>query len=89
MNARVTDTSSLTARIARSSTMTNREGQTVLFFAAQSGRAAVVRFLLEHGATVDAMGDSGEALLNAARSNVEVANLLRTAMSKGIAPVTR
>ena len=79
---------SLTARIARLSTMTNREGQTVLFFA-QSGRAAVVRFLLEHGATGDAMGDSGEALLNAARNNVEVTNLLRTAMSRGIAPVTR
>ena len=37
VNARITDTTSLTARIARASTMTNREGQTALFFAAQSG----------------------------------------------------
>ena len=56
LNARVTDTSSLTARIARSSTMTNREGHTALFFAAQSGRGAVVRFFLEHGASVNTMG---------------------------------
>jgi hypothetical protein len=31
VNARITDTTSLTARIARASTMTNREGQTTLF----------------------------------------------------------
>src|SRR5262249_54348029 len=64
VNARITDTTSRTARIARTSTMTNREGQTALFFAAQSGRAAVVRFLLDHGADVNAMGDSGKALLD-------------------------
>ena len=50
VNARVTDTTSLTARIARTSTMTNREGQTALFFATQSKRAAVVKFLIDHGA---------------------------------------
>src|SRR5215470_5234894 len=55
VNAQVSDTSSLTARIARTSTMTNREGQTALFFAAQSGRPGVVRFLLDHGSKVDAM----------------------------------
>src|SRR5262249_15757170 len=82
VNARITDTTSLTARIARTSTMTNREGQTSLFFAAQSGRVAVVRFLLEHGANVNVMGDSGTALLHAARNNVEVTALLRAAMSK-------
>jgi ankyrin repeat protein len=80
VNARITDTTSLTARIARTSTMTNREGQTALFFAAQSGRAAVVRFLLDRGADVNAMGDSGNALLNAARNNTEVTDLIRTAM---------
>jgi hypothetical protein len=31
VNARITDTTSLTARIARANTMTNREGQTTLF----------------------------------------------------------
>ena len=82
VNARVTDTTSLTARIARTSTMTNREGQTALFFAAQSGRASVVRFLLDHGADVNAMGDSGKALLTAAKSNAEVTALIRAAMPK-------
>jgi ankyrin repeat protein len=72
VNGRVLDTTSLTARIARTSTMTNREGQTVLFFAAQSGRPAVVRFLLDHGADVNAMGDSGKALLNAVRTSPEL-----------------
>jgi ankyrin repeat protein len=91
VNARITDTTSLTARIARTSTMTNREGQTALFFAAQSGRAAVVRFLLDHGADVIAMGDSGKALLNAARSNAEVMAAIRAAMPKdaGIDPLSR
>lgn len=55
VNARITDTTSLTARIARASTMTNREGQTALFLAAQAGRPAVVRFLLDRGAKVNAM----------------------------------
>jgi ankyrin repeat protein len=82
VNARITDTTTLTARIARTSTMTNREGQTALFFAVQSGRIAVVRFLLEHGARVDAMGDSGKALLDAARNNAEIMAVLRAAMPK-------
>jgi ankyrin repeat protein len=82
VNARITDTTSLTARIARTSTMTSREGQTALFFAAQSGRAAVVRFLLDHGAKVDAMGDSVKALLAAAKNNAEVTTLIRAAMPK-------
>ncbi len=77
VNARITDTTSLTARIARASTMTNRDGQTALFFAAQSGRAALVRFLLDHGADVNAMGDSGKALLEAARNNAEISAMVR------------
>jgi ankyrin repeat protein len=82
VNARVTDTTSLTARIARTSTVTNREGQTALFYAAQLGRAAVVRFLLQRGASVDAMGDSGKALLNAVKDNAEVSPLIRSAMPR-------
>jgi ankyrin repeat protein len=82
VNARITDTTSLTARIARASTMSNREGQTTLFFAAQSGRAAVVRFLLDHGAKADAMGDAGRALLNAARDNDQIAAMIRAVMPK-------
>ena len=76
VNARVTDTTSLTARIARTSTMTDREGQTALFFAVQNGRPAVVRFLLDHGADVNGMGDGGKAIRNAARKP-EIADLLR------------
>jgi ankyrin repeat protein len=82
VNARITDTTSLTARIARDSTMTRREGQTALFFAAQNGRKNVVRFLLDHGADVNAMGDSGKALLNAARSNAEITAMLLAVMPK-------
>jgi ankyrin repeat protein len=85
VNARITDTTTLTARIARTSTMTNREGQTALFFAAQTGRPAVVRFLLDHGGDVNAMGDSGKALLNAARSNAEITAMIRAAMPKDAA----
>lgn len=73
VNARIADTTSLTARIARTSTMTNREGQTALFFAAQVGRPAVVRFLLDHGAKVD------EDVMNAARNNGEISAVLRAA----------
>jgi ankyrin repeat protein len=82
VNARISDTTSLTARIARTSTMTNREGQTALFFAAQSGRAKVVRFLLDRGAKVTAMGDGGKALLTAAKSNPEVLAMITAAMPK-------
>jgi ankyrin repeat protein len=82
VNARVTDTTSLTARIARTSTMTDREGQTSLFFAAQNGRAAVVRFLLDRGADVNATGDGGKALLNAARNKAEITAMIRAALPK-------
>jgi ankyrin repeat protein len=80
VNARITDTTSLTARIARASTMTGREGQTALFFAVQSGRASVIQFLLDHGSDVNAMGDSGTSLLNAARGNVEITALILKAI---------
>jgi len=87
VNARITDTSSLTARIARASTMTGREGQTTLFFAAQSGRVSVVRFLLDHGADVNAMGDGGRSLVNASRGNAEIAAMLRDAKPIDNGPV--
>jgi len=60
-----------------------------------TGRAAVVRFLLEHGAGVVAMGDTGKALLNAAvkaePNGGEITELLRAAMSKdsGTQPLAR
>ena len=59
VNARITDTTSLTARIARTNTLTGRQGQTALFFAVDSGRTQVVRYLLDHGARTDIVDDSG------------------------------
>jgi hypothetical protein len=41
----------------------------------------VTRFLLDQGAKVDAMGDSGRALLDAAKDNVEIAAIIRAAMT--------
>ena len=50
VNARVTDTSSRTAIIARPSSMTNRQGQTALFGAINWGWSRVVKYLLDNGA---------------------------------------
>ena len=47
VNARITDVTSLTARIARTNTMTDRQGQTTLFVAVEAGRTEVVRYLLD------------------------------------------
>jgi uncharacterized protein len=66
VNARITDVTSLTGRIARTNTMTDRQGQTVLHHAASLGRTAVVKYLLEHGAKVDLKDDAGKTALDAA-----------------------
>jgi ankyrin repeat protein len=50
VNAAVTDIQSRTARIARQSSMTERQGQTALHSAAGRGWPEVVAYLLEHGA---------------------------------------
>jgi ankyrin repeat protein len=92
VNARITDTSSLTGRIARGSTMSDRQGQTTLFFAAQVGRPRVVRYLLESGADVDVVDDMGRTPLDAATGNgggrggegsEEIVGLLESALSEG------
>lgn len=59
VNARITDVTSLTGRIARTNTLTNRQGQTALFYAAETGRTAVVKYLLDHGARTDVKDDMG------------------------------
>jgi ankyrin repeat protein len=64
VNARITDVTSLTARIARTNTMTGRQGQTALFLAADTGRTEVVRYLVEHGARADLLDDSGKTALD-------------------------
>ena len=67
INARVTDVTSLTARIARTNTLTERQGQTTLHHAAGIGRTPVVKYLLEHGARTDVKDDAGKTPLDAAR----------------------
>jgi ankyrin repeat protein len=69
VNARITDTSSYTARIARRSSMTDRQGQTALFAAAQTGRVDLVRYLLEKGARVDVVDGLKRTPLDAASGN--------------------
>ena len=49
VNARITDITSLTARIARTNTLTGREGQTTLAWATDVGRKEIVQYLQEHG----------------------------------------
>ena len=67
INARITDVTSLTGRIARTNTMTDRQGQTTLHHAAGLGRTPVVKYLLEHGARTDVKDDAGKTALDAAR----------------------
>jgi ankyrin repeat protein len=69
VNARITDVTSLTARIARTNTLTDRQGQTALFLAAETGRAQVVRYLLDHGAKVDIVDEMGRTALDVAIGN--------------------
>jgi hypothetical protein len=66
INARVTDTHSRTARIARQSQMTDREGQTGLYAAAGKGWTRVVEFMIEHGADIEVVDAAGQTPLDAA-----------------------
>lgn len=86
INARITDIHSRTARIARLSRLTNREGQTALYSAAQRGWERVLTFMLEHGAkadVVDALGQSPLDVVLDQRDDesalVEVVDILRAA----------
>ena len=90
VNARVTDTSSRTARIARPSSMTDREGQTALYGAINWGWAGVVKYLIAHGARTDVADARGKTPLDALtggaggrdhRPSEEVAALLHAAMA--------
>jgi ankyrin repeat protein len=67
VNARITDITSLTARIARPNTLSGRQGQTALFFAAEVGRIEVVRYLLDHGASADVLDDMGRRPIDVAQ----------------------
>ena len=92
VNARVTDIHSRTARIARISTMTEREGQTALYGAVKFAWTRVVQYLIDHGAQVDIADALGKSPLDAAlgrtgsRDNTvseEIAEILRNASNGG------
>ena len=92
VNARVTDIDSRTARIARISTMTEREGQTALYGAVKFAWPRVVQYLIDHGANVDVADELGKTALDAAlgaiggRDNTvseEIAEILRKAGNAG------
>ena len=69
VNARITDTSGHTARIARPSTMTSRQGQTALYGAINWGWTQVVQYLLDHGARVDVADAAGKTPFDASKGN--------------------
>jgi ankyrin repeat protein len=69
VNARVSDTSSRTAIIARPSSMTDREGQTALFGAVSQNWTQVARYLLENGARADIVDARGKTLADALAGN--------------------
>ncbi|HTV79209.1 MAG TPA: ankyrin repeat domain-containing protein [Steroidobacteraceae bacterium] len=70
VNARVTDTSSHSGRIARASQMTERQGQTALYGAITRHWTPVVQYLLAHGAKVGIADDKGRTPLVAATKGV-------------------
>jgi ankyrin repeat protein len=88
VNVQLTDTTGRTARIARPSTMTDREGQTALYGPINWGWTSVVRYLLEHGARVDVSDAKGKTPVDAAAGNAggrdykkveDVTNLIKQA----------
>jgi ankyrin repeat protein len=84
VNARITDVTSLTGRIARTNTMTNRQGQTALFVAADSGRTEVVRYLLAHGAKATLKDDAGKTPLDVVQARGEAGATRDEARTKEI-----
>lgn len=71
INARVTDTQSRTARIARPTAITDRDGQTALYSAAGRGWIRVTQFLIEHGADADIVDAHGRSPLDEALALVD------------------
>ena len=68
INARMTDTTSRTGRIARHSAINNRQGQNAIFSAASWGWGDVVKFLIANGCDPKAVDDFGKTTIDAARN---------------------
>ena len=92
VNAAVTDVQSRTARIARASSMTDRQGQTALHSAAGRGWPEVVAYLLERGANPALKDMLGRTPLDLATTPVQgrpvpnserIAELLKAAAAAG------
>ena len=91
VNARVTDVTSRTARMGRSSTLPEQGGQSALFGAVQWAWPRVVQYLIDHGAEVAIKDDRGKSPLDAAlgrasmkdmRPSPVVAKILQTALGQ-------
>lgn len=70
VDARIVSTYNRTATIARTSSMTEREGQTALYGAIRRGWVDVVNFLIESGATVDIVDARGRTPIDVAMGNI-------------------
>jgi len=68
INARMTDTTSRTGRIARHSAINNRQGQNAIFSAASWGWGDVVQFLIANGGDPKVLDDFGKSTIDAARN---------------------
>ncbi|HLH96219.1 MAG TPA: ankyrin repeat domain-containing protein [Xanthobacteraceae bacterium] len=91
VNARMTDVTSLTARMGRGGTLPERGGQTALFGAVQWAWPRVAQWLLDHGADVAVTDDRHVSPLDAATGkagsadnhpSAEVAKVIQTALGQ-------
>jgi ankyrin repeat protein len=91
VNPRMTDVTSLTARMGRGGTLQERGGQSALFGAVQYAWPRVVQYLVDHGAEVAVMDDRRVSPLDAALGRAgsadnhpspEVAKILQTAIGQ-------
>jgi ankyrin repeat protein len=93
VNARIADTSSHTAIIARPSSMTNRQGQTAIFGSINWSWTRVARYLLDNGARVDVKDAAGKTVLDALSGNAggrdfrasdEMSALIKSAVKQSV-----
>jgi ankyrin repeat protein len=89
VNARIFDTSSHTAVIARPSSMTDRQGQTAMFGAIGRSWTKVAQFLIDSGAKLDVKDKAGKGVLDAVENKAggrdqpiseDMKNLVRAAV---------